>query len=165
MIGACLPLLLVLSAAQGPDPDVTRIETRKLEFPISADRAQVTARDRIHLHISWDRGKTWELAAIATAGDEVVRFTADRDGLAWFAVQVIDKNGKAEPRKPGGAGPDQKVLIDTCGKDQVARKADLSKDTVEALRARIAELEARQRELEKRLERLEKRQPPDREKE
>src|SRR5437763_1343928 len=105
----CLPLLLVLTPGQDEDRNLTRVNAWKIEFPVMVDPERINEIKQIHLFVSWDRGKTWKKVTTVLPTQSSVRYTAERDGEAWFMVQAIDNKGKADPEKPD-ASYAQKVL-------------------------------------------------------
>jgi hypothetical protein len=63
-----------------------------------------------------DQGRTWHLAAVATADQAAFKFHAPQDGEYWFTVSVVDRQGIREiadispPPVPG-----LKVRVQTTG--------------------------------------------------
>lgn len=57
------------------------------------------AIDRLRLFVSLDQGKTWKHAKDAKPTDGKFTYTAPKDGLYWFAVQTVLKDGKNEPEE------------------------------------------------------------------
>ena len=70
-------------------------------------------------------------------------FNAPEDGLYWFAVQFVDKDGKSEPADLKKLHVDVKVFVNTSGKAVKMRKS-------------YAELQSENDELRKKVEELEK---------
>jgi RNA polymerase sigma factor (sigma-70 family) len=79
-----------------------------IPFRIDADR-DVRA---LHLYASEDRGSSWQLAAKASPTDQAFHFRAPQDGVYWFAVQTVDRAGRAEPPDPSKF-LSQKICVDT----------------------------------------------------
>jgi hypothetical protein len=109
---ACLALLALTPASD--EPEFTRLTARRFEFPLFVQPDRLEEIRQINLFISWDRGKTWKKVASASASQKAIRYTAPRDGLAWFTLQVTYKDDRVEPARLGMEGYNiQKVLIDT----------------------------------------------------
>jgi hypothetical protein len=79
-----------------------------------------------------------------------VTFTAPRDGLYWFAVQTVRKDGRREPVNLDALAPVRKVYVNTERKpvkaqkfyDELQREAEDLRKAVEQLQKRIKELES-----------------------
>jgi len=120
----CLALLLL--APVSGEEEFTRLDSRRIEFPLTYESDLVGKMRRIDLFVSWDKGKTWKKVASVSPPQETVRYNAPRDGEAWFAVQVIYKDGTVDPAQPGASNYNiQKALIDT-------GKGDPTKDEVKS---------------------------------
>lgn len=91
------------------------IESRSAKFRIpyrmSAD-AKAKA-DHIRLLVSTDQGKTWKHESDFNPGDDL-KFHAPKDGLYWFAVEAVWKEGKKSA--VGGRSASVKVFVNTQGR-------------------------------------------------
>src|SRR5262249_38120711 len=92
--------------------DVLAINKRTLTLPIHVDPARAAQIRSLVLFASTDEGSTWQLAAEASPAEKAFTYNAPADGLYWFSVSVVTKDGNREPRSPN-ASPDSKVLVDT----------------------------------------------------
>ncbi|MDY3553465.1 hypothetical protein R5W24_002567 [Gemmata sp. JC717] len=92
--------------------------------------------------MSEDRGRTWRHEGDYGADTKLIRFDAPDDGLYWFGLQVVFKDGTATPADVKQLKADRKVFVNTNGRPVVMKKeyAVLQAEN-EALRRRIAELE------------------------
>jgi hypothetical protein len=99
-------------AAQEPAAQVIYSRFRHFKIPINlgsgADRLK-----ELRLFVSTDQGKSWQQSAVVPPTEKHFRFTCERDGLYWFAVQTLDRNGLFFPPSLEGAQPNLKVLVDT----------------------------------------------------
>ncbi|MCS7046097.1 MAG: hypothetical protein NZO58_07055 [Gemmataceae bacterium] len=68
---------------------------------------------QVQLYVSIDLGQTWQAAANAPPDQGHFRFTAERDGLHWFAVQTVDLDNRVHPPTMQGVQPSLKVVVDT----------------------------------------------------
>jgi hypothetical protein len=94
---------------------VSIIHTRDFKFPVlfgPGNRGQIK---EIRLWVSTDEGTTWRQSGSITPDKQGIPFRAPADGLYWFAVQVIDQNGTAQPPKVEAAHVSQKVHVQTTG--------------------------------------------------
>src|SRR5690349_6964017 len=89
---------LVLAADRIELPkDVVEVQQRDFAMPLLFDPNRLDTIERVGLFISEDRGKTWKHKQDCKPNEEQVTFTAPKDGLYWFALQVVLKDGKKEP--------------------------------------------------------------------
>lgn len=146
-------VVLVLAApvpgSLAEDEDVTTIRLAKFVMPLSVDPDRRDEIKQIHLYVSTDRGRTWRKAASAKAADKTIAYTAEHDGLHWFAVGVTDQQGKNHPENLEELKPLQKVLIDTGTLPRLVLKPAPS--PTRTLEQEVLELKAKLTELEKRL--------------
>jgi hypothetical protein len=103
---------LVLGSGAGADDTVYLNQLAiKIPFDIKpADRQQIS---ELHLYRSTDEGKTWNQEAILKPDQDGYKFTAPKDGLYWFTVDVVDLKGIHNPKDMAQAKPAQKIVIDT----------------------------------------------------
>src|ERR1700722_1093605 len=88
-------------------------------IPFSTDPNDKRIKSVI-LHVSEDQGRTYSVAATATAPgpnarpeDKVFRFNATKDGLYYFIVQTQEFNDALHPPKLDNLRPGLKVCVDT----------------------------------------------------
>ncbi|HTU21585.1 MAG TPA: hypothetical protein VMG10_26345 [Gemmataceae bacterium] len=152
MHGYVLGLLGLVVAA---DPiemakDVYEIRTRQLAMPI---RVATNYRDKVtkmRLFVSEDQGKTWKHKKDYKPSAKQAVFTAPRDGLYWFALQVVLKDGGIEPADLDDLLPVMKVYVNAERKpfqtkksyDELQREVEQLRKTVEQLQKRIKQLES-----------------------
>lgn len=110
-------LLAVVMAFVGvtlPCPAQEIVYSRKSVFHIPFDIEPSKPRPRqIQLYVSTDLGRTWLQAGQATAEHRGFAFTANRDGLYWFTVRIIESDGRANPATTDGMQPQVRVFVDT----------------------------------------------------
>jgi hypothetical protein len=97
--------------------DVVEVQTRRIVIPVQVDPDRQQDIDRLRLFVSEDRGKTWLPLAECRPSEKQFSLAAPGDGLYWFAVQVLLKNGAPEPPKVTDLQPGQKVYVNTGGRD------------------------------------------------
>jgi hypothetical protein len=131
------------------EPDVVEIQTRAFALPLRFEPDRVRSIDRVHVFVSRDQGKVWKhLKDFGTSAKQVA-FAAPGDGLYWFAVQVVTKDGEREPPDLQGLIPAQKVYVNTEGRAlELKRPCEELRREVEALREEVERLKRRVRELE-----------------
>lgn len=135
------------------------VELRKGEFEIQSRRFamplmyQTDKKDNIEctrLFVSEDRGKSWKHEKDYKPTVERVTFTAPDDGLYWFALQIVFKDGKSKPDELDDLEPVMKVYVNTERRTIKVRKSygELQREveelqkTVEKLQKKIKKLEA-----------------------
>jgi hypothetical protein len=130
--------------------DVHEIQTRQFAMPVGfrpdLDPDKI---ETIRLFVSEDQGKTWKREKDFKPSDKLTDFTAPHDGLYWFAVQVVLKNGDSEPTKLDDLVPARKVYVNSKGSALKAQKS------YEELRREIKQLRMTVEQLQKRIEQLE----------
>ncbi len=65
----------------------------------------------VQLHVSEDRGVTWQLGARVPPENREFQFRAPHDGEFWFLVRTKDLTGRLRPEGP--PSPQMRVLVDT----------------------------------------------------
>ncbi|MDY3561628.1 hypothetical protein R5W23_002907 [Gemmata sp. JC673] len=140
-------LALVVFALMAAAPvelaaDVYEWRERAFGFPIGLGADQRAGISHFRLLVSEDRGRTWRHEGDYGADTKLIRFDAPDDGLYWFGLQLVFKDGTATPADVKQLKADRKVFVNTNGRPVVMKKeyAVLQAEN-EALRRRIAELE------------------------
>jgi hypothetical protein len=111
-----LPLagtLLPSADAQEGGTPVIFSRFRHFKIPINLGPGGQERLKQLQLFVSTDMGKSWQPSAVVPPTEANFRFICERDGLYWFAVQSLDKNGKYFPPALDGVAPNLKVLVDT----------------------------------------------------
>jgi hypothetical protein len=93
--------------------DTIELRMERFAIPVNVQENASKQLDGIRLLVSSDQGKTWKLHMTGPAESQPIKFVAPRDGLYWFAMQTIDRDGSFSPRDPQ---PDLKVYINTAGR-------------------------------------------------
>jgi hypothetical protein len=128
-IGSMSWACLLLSLSAGLPPDVFPMNQRTFQIPITfAPERKAEIKD-LTLWVSRDEGKSWEGYTKTTPDKDAFDFTADRDGVYWFVVQVTTKKGETQPPDASHAPVGQKILVDTL-KPAVHLTADRQGDEV-----------------------------------
>jgi regulation of enolase protein 1 (concanavalin A-like superfamily) len=147
-------MLVVLGSVLSADPvAITRntmeMDTRRFAMPLLLTEPDKAKSERVRLFVSQDRGKSWQHVKDCKPTEELVRFTAEDDGLYWFALQVVGKDGNRKPAKLENLEPDVKVYVNTEGRTLKVQKTygELVQE-VEGLRTKVERLEQRIKELE-----------------
>jgi hypothetical protein len=103
---------LLLGPATLP-PDVHLMRDRHLQIPIRVNESRRNDLVELVLYVSSDQGRTWTGAGKAKPTQEAFNFHADKDGLYWFSVQAVDREGRYDPPDIAQVSPALKVMIDT----------------------------------------------------
>ncbi|HVK12166.1 MAG TPA: hypothetical protein VM597_25665, partial [Gemmataceae bacterium] len=109
-----LTLLGMLCTPGQLPADVTTWTSPSMKIPIDYNPAKRAEIKELLLFVSPDQGVTWNSAAVATPDrDTQFTFNAQADGLYWFNMVVVNKNGTREPADVTKGPPALKVLFDT----------------------------------------------------
>jgi hypothetical protein len=110
-----VPSFVVLpGGAQAQDPGTQIYYTKERQFWIPFDPVPMPHLvKQLQLFVSSDQGKRWDPFAIAPPEQKKFYFTAQADGLYWFAVQTTAHDGKRIPPSMEGARPSLRVIVDT----------------------------------------------------
>jgi hypothetical protein len=85
------------------------MEVRAVAIPFKVD-ARLNVR-AVRLLVSRDHGRSWKVVEERDAGDGNFRFTAERDGMYWFAPQEVRHDGSVSPFDLTGLSPSLKVYF------------------------------------------------------
>lgn len=96
-----------------PPSDVWTMRDRHLQIPIRVNEARRNDLVELVLYVSTDQGRTWTGAGKAKPTQDAFSFHAEKDGLYWFSVQAVDRDGKYDPADIAQAPPALKVMIET----------------------------------------------------
>jgi hypothetical protein len=99
-----------------------RIDTRSFAIPVHVAEYHRANVESLRLMVSVDSGTTWKAGGQVKPDAEFFVFTAPVDGVYWFAVQLILKNGIKSPSTLGRAEVGQKVLVETA-RDRVQNRS------------------------------------------
>jgi hypothetical protein len=133
---------------------VVEIQTRELTIPLLFDLDKVKQIQGVRLFFSTDRGKTWKHSKDWLTDTDKMTFSAPKDGLYWFAVQIVSKDGKKLPATLKGLDPELKVYVNSAKRTIKNRQKSYAEQeqevrklrkTVEQLKRKIAELESGRR--------------------
>jgi hypothetical protein len=80
------------------ESDVNEIQFRNFNIPIHIDPARQKMIDKVRLFVSEDSGKSWKHFRDYPPRETTARYSTSRDGLYWFAVQVVDRDGNKDPQ-------------------------------------------------------------------
>ena len=105
--------LIVCLAAFAPvqRDDITTMDKRSFRIPIFVNPVRAKEIDWLYLYVSCDKGKTWKKVIGATPDQKFFAFSAPKNGLYWFAVQIVSKDLKLSPPSTRDMQPGQKVLV------------------------------------------------------
>jgi RNA polymerase sigma factor (sigma-70 family) len=92
--------------------DVHQVSARAITIPFRVAPQRREELKRLILFCSTDRGETWKQAATAHPDEASFSFLAPDDGLYWFRVSVVARDGTTEPPEPQGTQAAQlKILV------------------------------------------------------
>ena len=101
------------------EPTAFTSESRQFLIPLLIDPNRRCEIRGIHLFVSKDRGANWEETAVATPDAKYFRYSVDADGVYWFAVMTVFKDGKTEPAVGQKPTPSLAVRVDTQQPEQL----------------------------------------------
>jgi hypothetical protein len=104
---------LAVLLAGPPAEDVAPLNHQSIRIPLTVDPARRAEIQQLILFVSSDQGKTWNQQSIAGPDQDGFSYVAPVDGVYWFSICVVDKQGKRDPPNIYDVPPSQKVLIDT----------------------------------------------------
>ncbi|HEV3142508.1 MAG TPA: hypothetical protein VGZ47_01335 [Gemmataceae bacterium] len=113
MSAGTMILASLLWAAGALPSDVTAMNRRTIQIPIQINPDRGNDIAELLLFVSMDQGKNWTQEGRARPGDQAFSYYAPMDGLYWFQMCVVFKNGQREPMDLNQMPPGLKVYFDT----------------------------------------------------
>ena len=112
-LGTVTLLGMLCTPGQVPT-DVTIWTSPSMKIPIDYVASKKGEIKELLLYVSPDQGVTWNSVAVADpARDTQFTFNAQADGLYWFKMVIVNKDGRREPADVFKVAADLKVLFDT----------------------------------------------------
>lgn len=112
-LGTIALLGMLCTPGQAP-ADVTAWNSPNMKIPIDYHPSKRGEIKELHLWVSSDQGTTWSQHSVGFPDkDAFFNFNAPADGMYWFNMQVVDKNGRREPADIYKVAPALKILFDT----------------------------------------------------
>lgn len=111
-----IPILLLATLLIGGDPAPEKLaafRTRSLKIPVNFKPELRSQIREVRLLESQDMGRTWSQRAVIDPKESEFNVSFDNDGVYWFTISILDKDGRQEPLDPAKAPVGLKVLIDT----------------------------------------------------
>lgn len=87
--------------------------SRFVQIPFTIAPENLDKTSKLILWASVDHGQTWRLVDSQPAIKRSFQFHAFNDGMHWFIVQIVDKQGRSEPADPSRAKPSIRICVDT----------------------------------------------------
>ena len=113
-MGTTFALLTGMLLAPGQvTSDLTAINQREIQIPITFDAARKKEIRELLLFMTRSQSERWEVAARETADKDFFTYKASEDGIYWFSMMIVDKKGGKDPEDINAAPPGLKILIDT----------------------------------------------------
>ncbi len=113
-LGTLTILGMLWAPGQVGPADLVPFNQAKMDIPIRYDPAKKNEIRDLLLFVSRNQGETWEQYAAASPDrDTYFPFTANVDGVYWFQMMVVDKQGGRDPADLKKTPAALKVLIDT----------------------------------------------------
>ncbi|VTS07384.1 hypothetical protein [Tuwongella immobilis] len=109
---AHLTLAMALLAPAELPKDVTAINFRKIQIPMQFNTKVDDIREVV-LFVSRGKGTNWDQVAVNPPTKTEFIYEAPEDGMYWFSIMIIDKNGRRDPVDLYSVPPAQKLVIDT----------------------------------------------------
>lgn len=140
MLTCVLAALTAVPAANWPaNPRFdSAISLRNFNIPINVDPNRRQEIKELVLMVSTDQGKNWNEAGAATPDQSVFAYNAPGDGLYYFNLVIVDRQGRRDPADVRAIPPAMRVLIDTAkplirinAADRVADDVQVSWDITE----------------------------------
>jgi hypothetical protein len=103
----------MLYQAGGEEGEVVYVNQKGFTIPISVKPERRADVRELVLYVSRDQGRTWEIHGRTAPDRKGFDYFANSDGLVWFSVAVIDKQGKQDPPDPYRTQVGQKICVDT----------------------------------------------------
>jgi hypothetical protein len=128
--------------------DLHEIQTQRFAMPIGVANNLHDTIEQIRLFVSEDQGKTWRHKKDYKPSDKQVLFTAPRDGIYWFALQVVLKDGSQIPDDL-----DDLVATKVCVNSE--RRSLKTQKSYEELQREVEQLRRTVEELQKKIKQLE----------
>lgn len=116
MISA-LVVALALAPGGEPVPELHKVPGPAFLIPCKVQLADQVAE--VHLYVSADRGKTWQLYEEITPDKQAFTFVAKKAGEYWFAPRVKKKDGTLLPGDVAELAATQRVAVATGSADDV----------------------------------------------
>jgi hypothetical protein len=116
-------------------------------MPLNIDRSYGNTLVGVRVFVYDDGGKTWNHHDDYKATEKEITFAAPADGLYWFAVQSVRKDGTHEPADEKRLKAAMKVYVNTEGKPLGLQKSyeDIQADIdekIKQIQRRIETLES-----------------------
>src|SRR5258706_11042426 len=110
-----LALAALLWVTAALPPDVAVFKERSISIPITINEKKRQEIHDLYLFVSADQGATWNQEGRTTPDRQAFPFAAPNDGMYWFAIVIVDHNGRREPANLQQLPANQimKVLFDT----------------------------------------------------
>lgn len=109
-------LWMVTVLAQGqtvPGADEKHLSKPKFRIPVALQADKVASLQGVLLYVSNNRGKSWELHGRIKPDEGSFQYLAKSDGVYWFKVAVLDKQGNQDPRDIYQAEDCMKIVVDS----------------------------------------------------
>src|SRR5438445_10796159 len=114
MAPVSLTLACLLVATNAAEPaDTVFMNTSKFSIPITIKPEKRTEISALELHMSSDRGQSWNLFARATPDKDYFHITTPGDGPFWFTVVVVYSDVRREPTDVRAPPVGPRVCVDT----------------------------------------------------
>jgi hypothetical protein len=111
MGAATLAMWMILNAAASIDaPVAMRDRVVSIPYNLTVNPAEIS---EVVLYVSIDQGRVWSRAGVIKPTERFFPYQAPTDGIYWFNVAVVYKNGSQVPADISATPPQQKVLFDT----------------------------------------------------
>jgi hypothetical protein len=132
---------LILPDSRSDMGEIPVISTRDFLLPVNMDPDRKHEVRELRLYRSVEKGKSWTKIKTLTPDTEFVKLSTLEDGEYWYALQIVNHKGVAEPKhiSTKGFGPYiRKVRVVTGSGETDERKLN---EEIAALRTRLERLE------------------------
>ncbi len=111
---AILLSCLLLAASDGAAEEPSYMNTTQIEFPLNIAKERRHEIRDVVLYVSRDEDRPlhWERANSIPLDKTNFKYEAPGDGVYWFVIQTVWKNGKLDPPKIENVQTGLKVVVD-----------------------------------------------------
>ena len=103
----------VRPGAPGNGEAVPILSRHSFQLPFHIDPKKSELLKEVVVYMSDDEGASWREVARADVEEKSVIVTVPSDGLYWFTIATVDKQGKQEPSDLKKLKPEVKVIVQT----------------------------------------------------
>jgi hypothetical protein len=143
-------LQYVLASHVAVGDPVIAARTRSFAVPLIVSEKQKEKAKSVRILVSEDRGKSWKLVKECKPSEKQIEFEAKRDDLYLFALQIVNNDGKTDPKTEPELVPVLRIYVNTTKRireienndSELQKEVEIRRRMIERLEKRIKELES-----------------------